>query len=157
MNSGFLPQITFESAPTPEQVRFLEERLHESNVAATGIDDGQLLSFFLPGDAGEIRAGLCGHTWGAVCEVRQLWVHESLRNQGLGRALMEAAEAEARRRGCRQMLVETHSFQGPDFYRKLGFEQIARIEDNPRGHQHLVFRKQLDPSTKPTKSTEEPT
>src|SRR5574341_639755 len=117
--------------PTPAQVRFLEERLHESNVAATGIHDGRLLSFFLRGDDGEILAGLCGHTWGGVCEVRQLWVHESLRKQGVGRALREAAEAEARRRGCFQMLVETHSFQGPDFYRKPGFEQIARIEDNP--------------------------
>jgi GNAT superfamily N-acetyltransferase len=137
-------KLAFEPAPTPEQVRFLEERLYEFSAAATGIHDGRLLAFFLRGNHGEILAGLCGHTWGGVCEVRQLWVHESLRNQGVGRALMEAAEAEARRRGCRKMLIETHSFQGPDFYRKLGFEQIARIEDNPRGHQHLVFRKGLN-------------
>jgi GNAT superfamily N-acetyltransferase len=145
--------IVFEPEPTPEQVRFLEERLHEFNTAATGIQDGRFLAFFLHNDDGEIRAGLCGHTWGGVCEVRQLWVHESLRRQGIGRALMEAAESEARQRGCRQMLIETHSFQGPEFYRKLGFEQVARIEDNPRGHQHLVFRKALDCSTKSPSST----
>ena len=140
-------QLVFEPKPTPEDVRFLEERLYEFNAAATGIHDGRLLAFFVRGDGGDILAGLCGHTWGGVCEVRQLWVHESLRGQGVGRALIEAAEAEARRRGCRQMLVETHSFQGPDFYHKLGFDQIAHIEDNPLGHQHMVFRKMLATET----------
>jgi hypothetical protein len=42
------------------------------------------------------------------------------------------------------MLIETHSFQGPEFYRKLGFEQIAVVENNPAGHQHLVLRKKLE-------------
>ena len=45
---------------------------------------------------------------------------------------MEAAEAEARQRGCDQILVETHSFQVADFYRKVGFEQIATIETRRR-------------------------
>jgi GNAT superfamily N-acetyltransferase len=135
--------LAFEPEPTPEQVRFLEDRLYEFNAAATGISDGRLMAFFLRGDDGNILAGLCGHTWGGCCEVRQLWVHESVRGQGVGRALMEVAEAEARQRGCGQILVETHSFQVPDFYRKLGFEQIATIENNPVGHRHLVFRKKL--------------
>ncbi len=71
-------------------------------------------------------------------------MHESLRRQGLGRALLRAAEAEARQRGCGQIVLTTHSFQAPDLYRRLGFELIATVQDYPRGHQHLLFRKQIN-------------
>ena len=137
-------QLVFEPDPTPDQVRFLEDRLYEFNMAATGISDGRALAIFVRGDGGQTLAGLCGHTWGGCCEIRQLWIHEQLRGQGLGTALLQAAEAEARQRGCRQILLTTHSFQAPDFYRQLGFQLIAAVEDYPEGHQNLLLRKRLD-------------
>lgn len=138
-------QLQFEPEPTPDDVRFLEDRLYEFNVAATGITDGVLLAIFVRAQDGAMLAGLCGHTWGRTCEIRQLWIEEALRGQGLGSALMEAAETEARRRGCRQILLTTHSFQAPGFYRKRGFELVTSVEDYPEGHQHLLFRKRLEP------------
>lgn len=135
--------LTFEPDPTPDQIAFLEDRLYEFNVAATGISDGRSLAIFARADDGQVLAGLNGHTWGGCCEIRQVWVDESVRRRGLGTALLEAAEGEARRRGCRQILLTTHSFQAPDFYRRLGFEQIAAAQDYPQGYLHLLFRKDL--------------
>jgi len=129
--------------PTPAEVDVLEHRLYEFNAQATGIVDALGMTVFGRDAQGELVAGLCGHTWGGCCEIRQVWVHEKHRGQGIGRRLLELAEREARRRGCFQILLATHSFQAPEFYRKLGFEVVHTLPDYPRGHQHLQLRKIL--------------
>lgn len=124
-------------------VELLEERLHEFNVATTRIADGQGLGLFVRDARGELIAAAAGHTWGETCELKQVWVHPESRRQGLGRRLIEAAVAEAERRGCRQLVLSTHSFQAPEFYRKLGFEEVGRLADYPRGHAQVFMRKPL--------------
>ena len=136
--------------PTPQDVEYLEDRIYEHNASVTGIADGQLLAFLLRDDSGRIVAGICGNTWGGGCEIRQFWVEESQRRRGLGTRLFQAAEQEARRRGCTQMLLMTFSFQAPAFYARIGFEVVATIADHPRGHRNFLMRKRLeraDPSS----------
>ena len=130
--------------PRPEDVEYLEDRLYEHNVSVTGIEDGQLLAFLVRDDSGRIVAGICGNTWGGGCEIRQFWVEESQRRRGLGTRLFQAAEQEARRRGCTQMLLMTFSFQAPAFYARIGFEVVATIADHPRGHRNFLMRKRLE-------------
>src|SRR6478736_1655555 len=129
--------------PSSADVEFLEDRLYEFNAGATGIADGRLLGVFLRDESRNIVAGAAGHTWGETCELRQVWVAPAVRGRGLGRRLIEEAEAEAVRRGCRQLVLSTHSFQAPEFYQKLGFEIVLELPDYPRGHSHLVLRKRL--------------
>src|SRR5262245_38506086 len=90
--------------PTPDEVQYLEDRIYEFNASATGIADGELLGFFVR-VRDRIVAGICGNTWGGTCELRQFWVEESQRNRGLGTKLFKAAEGEARRRGCTQIVL----------------------------------------------------
>ena len=61
----------------------------------------------------------------------------------LGRALLLAAEAEARRRGCATIVLETHSFQAPDFYPAHGYEKVGETTGTPAGHTSLMFQKNL--------------
>lgn len=130
-------------APSTEDTSFLGDRIYEFNVGATAIRDGRLLGIFLRDADGVMAAGLHGHTWGGTCEISRLWVREDLRHQGVGSRLMDVAEQEAVRRGCTQMFLSTHSFQAPDFYARLGFEQIGRIDDYPEGHEQIFLRKRL--------------
>lgn len=137
-------EIHLEEAPSPRDVARLEEEINAFNFRTTDIHDGRLLTAFLRDDAGEIRAGLAGHTWGGCCEVRFLWVREAERHRGLGSRLLRAAEEEARRRGCRQVVLSTHSFQAPDFYRGHGYLEVGRAEGYPLGHAQIYLTKQLE-------------
>jgi GNAT superfamily N-acetyltransferase len=124
-------------------VAWLEDRLYEFNVASTGFADGEALCFTID-DGDRVVAGIAGHTWGGCCEIKQLWVDGPARGRGLGAALLARAEAEATRRGCRQMLLSTHSFQAPGLYRARGFTEVGRVSDYPRGFDNIVFVKRLD-------------
>jgi GNAT superfamily N-acetyltransferase len=128
--------------PVPDDVQYLEDRIYEFNSSATGIADGELLAFFVR-QRDRIVAGICGNTWGGTCEVRQFWVEESRRHCGLGTKLFQAAEREAQRRGCTQIVLTTFSFQAPAFYERHGFEVVATIDDHPRGYRNLLMRKRL--------------
>ena len=129
--------------PTPEQLQYLEDRIYEFNASATGITDGEWLAIFVKDGQDRIVAGIGGSTWGGCFEIRQFWVEPARRKQGLGTKLLGAAENEARRRGCRQVVLMTFTFQAPAFYAKHGFEVIGVVDDHPRGHQNLLMRKRL--------------
>lgn len=122
---------------------FLEERIYEFNTQASGTFDGRTLAGAVRNAAGEVVAGVTGHTWGGTCQVTHLWVHPQHRHQGLGAQLMKSVEEEARRRGCGQMLLSTHSFQAPRFYERLGFVRAAEIRDYPKGYGHFTYVKPL--------------
>ena len=136
-------QVDIRDDERPELEAFLGERLYEFNSRTTGIDDGTLLNASVEDEAGRLVAGLSGHTWGGCCEIGRLWVHESMRGTGVGTALMHAAEQEAIRRGCHQIVLSTHSFQAPRFYEKLGFRRLAAIPNYPQGHENIIYIKDL--------------
>lgn len=138
------PRIVVEDRPSPADVAFVEERINEFNFATTGYRDGRELACFVRDDQGAIVAGLTGFTWGGYCRVSFLWVAESRRRSGLGRALLATAEDEARRRGCGLVQLDTHDFQAPGFYARLGYEKLAHLADIPRGHGQTWFVKRLD-------------
>lgn len=142
-DSPAIEQLLIIDTPDSRDVQFLDDRIYEFNAERTGIADARLLAIILRNRDDEIVAGLYGWTWGRCCEVRTLWVHEQLRDQGLGRRMMAAAEAEARARGAAQIVLSTHGFQAPDFYRRLGFETVGYVDDYPLGHQSLYLRKRL--------------
>lgn len=139
-----LPHIELYSEDECHELEaFLVDRIHEFNSQATGYFDGRLIGGGLRSETGEVIAAFNGHTWGACCVVAHLWVHQSHRGHGLGAALLQAAEAEAMRRGCEQVVLSTHSFQAPAFYERLGYQRKAVIGGQPKGHANVFYLKRL--------------
>jgi GNAT superfamily N-acetyltransferase len=136
-------RVVLETEPSREDVRLLDDRLYAYNVQSTGITDGKLLALFLRNKDGAAVGGLYGWTWGETCYVRYLFVPAEMRKQGHGSSLMHAVEAEAKARGCAQIVLQTHDFQAPEFYRRLGFEITGRVDGYPRGYQYLTMVKRL--------------
>jgi GNAT superfamily N-acetyltransferase len=138
--------------PTPVQVTDrtdpsvaarLGQEIDAFNMAATGLDDGRDLFALVRDEGGALVAGVDGWTWGGTCWIEHLWVRTDKRGRGIASGLLSAVEAEARRRGCRQMGLDTHSFHGPAFYRRHGFEVIGEMPDYPAGFSFFLMRKLL--------------
>src|ERR1700731_4154828 len=52
------PALTLESKPNITDIRYLEERIYEFNVQATGISDGLRFGIFLRGADGVVVGGI---------------------------------------------------------------------------------------------------
>src|ERR1700738_2025663 len=67
------------------------------------------------------------------CEMKRLWVGAEFRGLGLGRRLVKTAMAWAVQAGYEAMYLDTVPTAMPEanaMYRALGFEQVARYNDN---------------------------
>ena len=72
-----------------------------------------------------------------------LFVKEELRGLGYGHRLLKNAEEEARKRGAKNVYLDTFSFQAPDFYKRHGYQVFGELNDFPAGQQRFFFTKEL--------------
>ena len=74
---------------------------------------------------------------------QSMWGHSSLRGRGLARALMTAAQDQARRLGWG--LVEFHAYDllARGLYERLGYETVGVIKGHPAGSATRWYRKDL--------------
>ena len=102
------------------------------------------IGIFLEDESNRKIAGLTGETFGNWLCIQFLFVSEQLRGKGIGGKLLEAAEEEARKRGCKYAFVDTFSFQTPAFYRKHEYREVFTLENYPyTGKRHYNTKKLL--------------
>jgi ribosomal protein S18 acetylase RimI-like enzyme len=137
--------VRLSSEPDADEadVSSIGDAIDAWNKAVTGIHEYRPIAIFLRDGADVIRGGVSGGVWGGWFHVVSLWVDEDLRGQGFGRRLLLAAEDEARAAGARHAFLETHTFQAPGLYERLGYRTIAELEDYPPGQSQLIMRKPL--------------
>lgn len=100
-------------------------------------------------ETGQLTGGLLGATiWGWL-SMDALWVDDALRGQGIGAALVRAAEDAARRRGCTRARLDTFDFQARAFYERLGYRVYAQLDGFPAGHVQFHMWKELDAPDQP--------
>ena len=119
----------------------LDRGLTLQNLAATGVDEEKSFAMRVEATDGSIVGGLTGWIWGYTSGISKVWIHDDCRGKGSGSRLLSSAETEVRRHGCRRIFVSSFTFQAPDFYRRHGFDEIARVPGVAR---------QLDGTTRPS-------
>ena len=81
-----------------------------------------------------------------TAEFDRLWVDERYRRQGIGSALIRAAEQAAREKDC-HTLVNAYTFEfqaARRLFEGQGFRLIGTVRDWPRGHESYTLVKSLD-------------
>jgi len=135
-------RLSIEKNPSWEDRDLVDNGLGDYNAAFLRDNSYDYFGIFVRGDAGTIRAGLIGHVYAGWLFVNLLWVHADLRRGGIGRGLLAEAERRGAALGCHSVWLDPFSFQAPEFYRKLGYREFARL-DYPPDHQRIFLKKQL--------------
>src|SRR5215831_9415340 len=97
---NFRPNI-ISIKPTQIEIQFLDDKIYEHNAIATGKEDGKLFSKLIYDSDKNVVAGVTGWTWASACEITLFWVRQDYRTKGYGKALLNAAEVEAKKEKCR--------------------------------------------------------
>ena len=92
---------------------------------------------------GDLKAVLTADILWDWIYVDELWVATELRDEGVGRELIERAEEYSRSQSLQGIWLWTQSWQAEGFYERLGYVEFTRFEDFPKGHSRIGFRKRL--------------
>lgn len=119
--------MSYEILPgAPETAEEIHARLQAYNAQfITSCDD---FSFCVRDGGGALLGGLAASRDLDCVTIDYLFVEERARRHGLGAALLERAEAEARRQGARRIILNTFSFQAPEFYIRQGYRLFGAVE-----------------------------
>ncbi len=137
--------MDIEVTDTPDEAHeaFVIAQTHAYNAAFTQKDVRRLCVFVRDAD-GRIIGGLTGKTYWHYLEVAFLWVSEQHRRVGHASKILQAAESEARHRGCKHVLLDTYSFQALGFYQKNGYKEFGRLTGFSGKHDRHYLHKELD-------------
>ncbi|UFT98342.1 GNAT family N-acetyltransferase [Radiobacillus kanasensis] len=102
------------------------------------------VSFVIKNEKSETVGGITGTMFWHHLHIDFLWVSDEVRGKGYGSELIEHIEFFAKENNCRLLLLDTFSFQAPDFYQKLGFDVVGVVEDHPKGHSQYFLQKRLN-------------
>ena len=141
MTDGF----TIEYVEKPEEAAWeiIGRGLDEHNRHQAGDMNFQRLCFSLSTPEGDIVGGVLGEMFWDWLHIDLMWIKEEFRGHGYGHQLLMAIEEEAKKRGARNIFLDTFSFQAPGFYEKQGYKVFGQLPDFPRGHTRFFLTKEL--------------
>lgn len=145
MNGSELHYSVHDDSGPAGAAQAVDQGLGDYNEAAAPLHEVQPLTCYARDDDGRVIGGAVGRTWGACCELQQLWVAEAWRRRGIGAALILRFESRAVERGCSSFYLETFNFQAPELYRRLGYQDVLATDLYPHGIVKYTMHKLLAP------------
>lgn len=137
------PTIVLIDAPDPRDVEVIGRGLAVYNHEQTGIHDHKPLAVLVRDADGNTLGGISGRSSLGLLFLDLVYLPKTLRGGGMGQRLLAMAEEEGRKRGCKQAVLYTISFQAPEFYKKYGWRVFGEIPCDPPGTSRIFMTKEL--------------
>jgi predicted N-acetyltransferase YhbS len=139
-------QISVEDSPEREDLETFSNMLRALNRLKAGEPGYRKVLILARDNNKRVVGGLNGEMYLGWLYIENLAVDERFADKGLGSQLLQAAEAEAKKRRCFAVYVDVLSFQGLPFYQKQGYQVFGELKDFPVGHSRFFLCKQLGSS-----------
>ena len=131
-NEANSPILTVTDSPSAQAEEVIAESLGRFNAENAGYRDARPLAVLVSDpDSKAVVGGLLGRTTLGLLFIDLFFLPASMRKHGLGSRIMQQAEDEARRRGCRKAVVITINFQAPAFYQRHGYRTFGEVDCLP--------------------------
>lgn len=136
-------KLVVTDKPEPNEIGAIGENLAAFNDADVGPSERRALVVLVRDEAGALKAGINGYTgWGWLF-TQWLWVDESLRGHGMAGRMLQAAEDEARARGCHSAWIDTFNPVAEKAYTRQGYQVFGELPDFPIGRTRKFLKKKL--------------
>ncbi|MGD6968031.1 GNAT family N-acetyltransferase [Rossellomorea vietnamensis] len=129
-----------------EDSDFIRKKVIEHNMSSISDEVKTPLenvSFIIRNEQGEIVGGITGTLFWGHCHIDFLWVGQNCRGKGLGKELLLKMENLAKEKGCCLVILDTFSFQAPEFYKSQGYKVFGTVDDFPKGERQFYLEKRL--------------
>ena len=136
--------IVLTDAPTDADEAVIDGGLADFNAEQAGARDWRPLAVLARDPAtGQTIGGILGRTSLGLLFVDLVYLPRALRGQDIGSRMLDMAEQEAVRRGCRSGALVTITFQAPGFYQRHGWREFGRVPCDPPGTFRVFMSKAL--------------
>jgi GNAT superfamily N-acetyltransferase len=119
------------------------EGLQAFNASVVGLSEAVPIIVSVRDDDGAIKGGIVGRVWLDTLYLSHVWIDDTLRGKGHGKAMMDVAEAEGRKHGAIQSWLNTLSWQARPFYESLGYSCFGEMPMVHGKHRRYFLRKDL--------------
>ena len=79
-----------------------------------------------------------------ILYVDTVFVSENYRRQGIGRRLIDAMEQRAKALGANMIRLDTFDWQGYEFYKNLGYEEVGHYYNEEDKFHEYFFVKRIE-------------
>lgn len=135
--------ITVTAEATSDELAAIGDGLTAFNEADVGPSGRLALVVLVRDETHTLVGGISGYTaWGWLY-VQWLWIAEAQRGRGMAGQMLEAAEAEARQRGCQGAYIDTFNPVALKVYRRQGYVPFGELANFPPGRTRTFLQKAL--------------
>jgi len=136
-------KIVADTKAKDEDIKVIETGLREFNKRHTGLDNIETRAVYIK-EGDEIKGGISYICLRPLAYVKLLWISDELRGKGYGEKLLSAAEEDAKAQGSTKVMLDTFSFQAPEFYKKMGYKDVFEVDGYPvENAKRIWFIKEL--------------